>query len=487
LAVVEPCSTGLGGDAFALYYNAADGRVSALNGSGRSGAGHSMDAVYSAGFKEIPPRHGLAVTVPGACAAWCRLHEKFGRLDLAKILAPAIHLARKGFAVGPVTARLWSTEAALLQKSAGGSVFLTQGRTPATGERMTNAPLADLLESIGRMGMRALYEGDAASALVKTLKAEGGVLTESDLAAADAQWQQPCRTEYGGVQVHECPPNGQGIVALMALNTLQALPLESYGAPESASRLHAMIEALRLAFADGRKYICEPGKLPIPTDALLDKLYGVRRAAMLRPDTVIADIREGSPVASSDTVQFCVADRDGNACSMVNSVYMTFGSGIVVPELGIVLQNRGHNFVLEAEHPNCLAPQKRPYHTIIPCLTTNQDGTLHGVMGVMGGFMQPQGHVQILSAMLDDDCNPQQALDRLRFCIMPFADGSQVLFEEGVPESVLQELRQKGHSLEIVKGYARDIVGRGQIILKNSAGFWEAGSDGRADGLALGY
>lgn len=487
LAVVEPCSTGLGGDAFALYYNDADKHVSALNGSGRSGAGHSIEAVHAAGFSAIPARHGLAVTVPGACAAWCRLQEKFGRLELTDVLAPAVRLARQGFAVGPVTARLWGTEARLLQKSTGGAVLLKDGRAPRVGERLTNHPLAELLEAVGRKGKSAFYEGGAALSIVNTLKAAGGVLTEADLAQADAEWQQPCCTSYGGVTVHECPPNGQGLVALMALNTLEALPLSSRGGPMSAGRLHAMIEALRLAFADGRAYICDPDMLPLQPQRLLKKAYAAQRAETIHVASANVDVQAGSPHASSDTVQFCVTDKDGNACSMVNSVYMTFGSGIVVPELGVALQNRGHNFVLEEGHPNCLAPGKRPYHTIIPCLTTSIDGSLHGVMGVMGGFMQPQGHVQILSALLDDGCNPQQALDRLRFCIMPFDEGSKVMIEEGVSDSVLQELRAKGHELDVVSGYARDIVGRGQIILKNDSGFWEAGSDGRADGLALGF
>ncbi|MGX7950010.1 gamma-glutamyltransferase family protein [Oleidesulfovibrio alaskensis] len=487
LAVVEPCSTGLGGDAFALYYDSATQHVAALNGSGKSGGGHTPEAVFSAGYDAVPARHGLAVTVPGACAAWCELHRKYGRLDLAEVLAPAVRLARDGFAVGPITARLWATEEALLRGSEGGKSLLVRGRAPRAGERIRNHALARLLKNIARKGTAALYEGAAAAALADAVQAAGGVLTADDMSRCRAQWQTPASTVYGGVRVHECPPNGQGLVALSALNILAALSDKIKGAPVSAERLHCMIESLRLGFADGAAYIADPDFSAVPADGLLSGEYAAARAALIDSGRALPQAVCGVPQSSSDTVQFCVTDRDGNACSMVNSIYMTFGSGVVVPSLGMALQNRGHNFVLRQDHPNCLAPYKRPYHTIIPCLTTHENGELHGVMGVMGGFMQPQGHVQILSALLDDGCNPQQALDRLRFCIQPDGAASVVALEEGMDAVLADSLKARGHDVRPVSGYARDLFGRGQIILRQPNGFWEAGSDGRADGLALGF
>ncbi len=484
LAVVEPCSTGLGGDAFALCHDAATGSVHALNGSGRSGAALTPEHIHALGFESIPQHHGIAVTVPGACAAWCTLHERFGALDLQRVLAPAVRLAREGFTVGPVTSELWSRAEALHAHAhaQGAHPFLIEGRAPLPGMRMRNPDLAALLETIGRHGMPAFYEGPTAERICTAVQAAGGILCPEDLAVCRADWSAPLSLSYRGITVHECPPNGQGLVALSALGILAHTDHTDYP-PFSPERLHRQIEALRLAFADARRYICDPEHAELDWKDLLDAEYLAGRSRRIQADRRNAAIMHGTPETSSDTVQFCTVDRDGNAVSMVNSVYTNFGSGIVPANTGLVLQNRGSNFSLVPEHPNCAGPGKRPYHTIIPCMTTHADGRLHAALGVMGGFMQPQGHVQVLSALLDDGCDPQTALDRLRFCIGP--DGS-VALEEGIAEETVNALLSLRHSVHVVQGYARSLFGRGQIILAGGDGMYVAGSDGRADGCAFG-
>ncbi len=484
LAVVEPCSTGPGGDAFALWHDAATGSVHALNGSGRSPAALTLDTVRATlgdDCNAIPPRHGLAVTVPGACAAWCALHNRFGKLDMAQILAPAIRLARTGYAVGPVTAELWTQHEALRAHHAH-SILLPQDRAPLPGERIRNPDIATVLERLARYGMQGFYEGEFAERMVTAVQRAGGVLTGEDLAGCRADWETPLSVEYGGVTVHECPPNGQGLVALNALGILRHTDHAQF-APLSPERLHRQIEALRLAFADAHRYICDPAHADIRWEHLLNDAYCAQRATRILPRHRNAAIMHGAPENGSDTVQFCVADQDGNAVSMVNSVYMNFGSGIVPDGLGFALQNRGCNFSLVPEHPNCAGPVKRPYHTIIPCMTTLPDGSLHAALGVMGGFMQPQGHVQVLSALLDDHCDPQSALDRLRFCIE--ADGS-VAVEEGMDTVTQEGLYALRQPIRELRSYERKLFGRGQILLRNMSGFYEGASDPRADGCAFG-
>lgn len=487
LAVIEPCSTGLGGDGFALLYDGKTHAVSAVNGSGRSGRKHTLEQVHDFLGDEaesIPSHHGLAVTVPGVCAMWCDMHARMGTLPLKEILAPAIRLAREGHIVGPVTSELWVEGTDLLRTSPNGRLLLQGSKPPFAGTVMKNPVLAKVLESIAVQGAKALYEGALTAHMVAAVTAAGGVLTEEDFSVGmgATTWSAPLSLEYGGVTVHECPPNGQGIVALQALGILKHAPVQTH-APASAERLHWQIEALRLAFADARRFVCEPRQAEFEWSQLLKQPYLAGRAARITPDKRMTAVLHGTPHDDCDTVQFCVIDKDGNAVSMVTSIYGTFGSGIIPDNCGFAMQSRGSNFSLVPAHPNCIGPVKRPYHTIIPCLTTRSDGSLHGVMGVMGGFMQPQGHVQILSALLDDGCTAQEALDRLRFCIEP--DGT-VAIEAGFADSVLEELAAKHHQLMPVTGYERKLFGRGQIILRTTDGVLSAGSDPRADGCAFG-
>ncbi len=486
LSVTEPCSTGLGGDAFALYYEARSKSVFALNGSGRAPQDLTLDRALShARNGKLPARHPDAVTVPGACAAWCDLAERFGRLRLSDLLAPAVDLAENGFPVAPLTAQQWAESESLLRSAPGGSTFLINGRAPAAGQRFYNPDLAHTLREIAEGGQAAFYRGRAARQISAAVQAQGGCLSETDLARHRSEWVEPISTTYRGRRVWECPPNGQGLAALLALNILEEFDLASY-AWDHPQRLHWMLEAMRLAFLDAGAYIADPQAAPVSVSALLDKAYAARRRSLILMDRVNPALSDGKPLESSGTVYFCVVDGEGNACSFVNSNYMGFGTAIVPDGCGFSLQNRGLNFSLQPGHPNVLAPGKRPYHTIIPALATREeDHSLFAALGVMGGFMQPQGHVQVLTALVDDCLDPQAALDRPRWCIDPFTPGRADV-EDGLPEVSLADLISRGHTLQRITGLARQNFGRGQIILRDPAsGVLCAGSDPRADGLAV--
>ncbi|MBI9109711.1 gamma-glutamyltransferase [Maridesulfovibrio ferrireducens] len=493
LAVLEPCSTGLGGDAFALFYNGANNKVSALNGSGKSPREMTLKKIHDMGIKNsLPTRHALTVNVPGACAMWCDMVDRFGSLPLSKIFAPAIRHAEEGFPVSSVTASLWKDgEEEVLTKSPGGMTLLLNGKAPKAGEIMNNPALGGLLRQLSshtpQEAKKLFYTGEIAKKIVKSVRDNGGMLSTEDMASHESLWGESIKTDYRGYEVHECPPNGQGLAALLALNTLENIDLAGKDSPYSAERLHYQIEAMRLGFADVRQHIADPHVYKTPLNALLSKKYGAKRAEEIHSGKANPDAKHGVPVNSSDTVYFNVVDKDGNGCSMVNSVYMNFGTGIVPKGLGFSLQNRGHNFSLDPAHPNVLAPGKRTYHTIIPGICLRKNGSLHSVFGVMGGFMQPQGHLQVISAMLDDAADPQEALNRLRFCIEPGEAGGKVCVEEGFPAETLNQLSQMGHEIEVRKGYKRVLFGRGQIISRDeTTGTLCAGCDPRSDGTANG-
>ena len=488
LNVTEPTSTGLGGDCFALFYDGASRQVSALNGSGRAPAALTLERLQKEGFGgRLPPYHPYTVTVPGACAGWCDMVEQHGRLALETILAPAIRLAEEGFPVAPLTAYAWERGAERqLRHAAGGQELTIEGRAPRAGEIFRNPGLARTLRTIAGGGKEAFYRGKIAAAIAATVQAAGGCLAEADLAAHASTWEQPVSTTYRGLRVWECPPNGQGLAALLGLNILEGFDLSALP-PLSAERLHLEIEAMRLAFADARWYVADPTFSPAPLAELLSKGYAATRRRLIQPGRASLDRLSGSPVAGSDTVYFSVVDGEGNACSFINSNYMGFGTGIVPRGWGFSLQNRGHNFSLEAGHPNSLAPRKRPYHTIIPALATREhDGSLFASFGVMGGFMQPQGHLQVTVALADDALDPQSALDRPRFCIDEGEAGGAVALEKGISVPVMARLAEMGHPLLPVSGQGRALFGRGQIILRDAEnGVLWGGSDPRADGCVM--
>ena len=491
LNVTEPTSTGLGGDCFAIWYDAQTKSVQGLNGSGRAPAALNPSS--------IPPshRHGDSfhptsvhtVTIPGAAAGWVDCIAKWGSLPLSDVLQPAITLATDGFPVQPITAHSWAQQVPLLQRHRGGAQLLIDGaRAPRAGEVFRNPNLARTLRRLAEQGRDGFYKGEVGKAIIEVLKGEGGLHTQEDLDKHVSTFPTPITVRYKGVDVWEIPPSGQGLTALLALNILDQLdpPLSSHSI-HSPDHLHLLIEALRLAFADTRWYIADSDHTHVPVDALLSPHYARQRAALIDRSKATIDHRQGSPVIGTDTVSFCAVDAQGNACSFINSNYMGFGSGYVPEGCGFSLQNRGAGFSLAEGHPNVLKGGKRPYHTIIPGMAT-VGGELWGPFSVMGGFMQPQGHVQVLTGMLDYGLDPQSVLDLGRFCIETGQAGGHVCVEEGLGvDSVVAELKRRGHDVRVMKSWDRAVFGRGQIIRKDAHGVLWCGSDGRADGCAAGY
>ena len=483
LNVTEPTSTGIGGDCFALFYDGKE--VKGLNGSGRSPKGLSLDYLDEKGISSLEPFSVHTVTVPGAAAGWVDTVEKFGTMEIKDVLAPAIRLAEEGFPVAPLTSRAWRRGAERqLKRWPHADEMLIDGRGPNAGEIMRNPTLAKTFREVAENGKDGFYKGRIAEKIVAILGKYGGTMTLEDLAAHRSTFEAPISTNYRGIEVFEIAPNGQGITALIGLNILEGFDVEDmvHSSPE---HLHTLIETMRLSFADTRWYVADPAVVDVPIEGLLNKEYAKKRRELLNPDRATVDVQRGSPFTSSDTVYFSVADADGNACSFINSNYMGFGTGIIPEGCGFTLQNRGHNFSLERGHPNMLEPNKRPYHTIIPGMAT-RDGELYSSFGVMGGFMQPQGHMQVISNMVDFRMNPQQALDAPRFCIGDGMSNGRVNLEEGISVKTMSKLSQMGHNVIPTAGFARTIFGRGQIINRVDD-VWEAGSDPRADGQAIGY
>ncbi len=499
LNVTEPTSTGIGGDMFALYFDSKTGQVTALNGSGRASSALTLDRLKREGLlaESLPPFHPYTVTVPGACAGWCDLIEKHGSLSLTEILAPAIRLAEEGFPVAPITSHFWERGVIRqLSSSLNGHEMTIDGRAPRAGEIFRNLGLAKTFKVVAEKKAEGFYQGQIAESIVGAVKEAGGSfgISLDDLASHVSTWETPISVDYRGLRVYECPPNGQGITALIALNILEGFDLAGLDSL-SPEKMHLMIEAMRLAFVDARWYVSDPAFSKIPVNELLSKEYADERRKLINTQHATLDISRGTPVASSNTVYLSVVDGFGNACSFINSNYMGFGTGIVPKGWGFTLQNRGHNFSLDPHHPNALAPRKRPYHTIIPAMVTRaersagaveaQGETLYASYGVMGGFMQPQGHVQVLSALADAGLDPQSALDLPRFCIDVDEAGGRVAIEEGMPAKTTKALKAMGHPLYKVKGYERALFGRGQVILRDEeSGVLCGGSDLRADGCA---
>ncbi|MBI5823762.1 MAG: gamma-glutamyltransferase family protein [Chloroflexi bacterium] len=503
LNVTEPTSTGIGGDMFALYFDSRTKGVTALNGSGRAPSALTIDRLKSEGLfaESLPPFHAHTVTVPGACAGWCDLIEKHGSRSMSEILAPAIRLADEGFPVAPLTSYFWSRGADRQLKSAlNGSELTIDGRAPKAGEIFRNPGLAKTLSVVAEKNAEGFYQGQIAESIVGVIKEAGGCLSADDLASHVSTWETPLSVGYRGLRVYECPPNGQGITALIALNLLEGFDLAKLDSL-SPEKMHLMIEAMRLAFADAKWYVSDPAFSKIPMDELLSKEYANERRKLINMQHATLDFLRGTPVSSSNTVYLSVVDGFGNACSFINSNYMGFGTGMAPKGWGFTLQNRGHNFNLDENHPNALAPRKRPYHTIIPAMVTRPivraersasaveaqviGESLYASYGVMGGFMQPQGHVQVLSALADNGHDPQSALDLPRFCIDVDEAGGRVAIEEGTPKETMDALQKMGHPLYEVSGYERALFGRGQVILRDDkSGVLCAGSDMRADGCA---
>ena len=487
LNMAEPTSTGIGGDCFCLFYDAEKRTVKGVNGSGRSPAGLSIDYLRDHGVDGALPRFSVhTVTVPGAAAGWVDTIETFGTLTMEQVLAPAIRLGEEGFPVSPITARAWNRGIPQLRNGPHSEELLIDGHAPAAGELMRNANLARTFREVATHGKGGFYTGRVAEELVRVLADMGGTMTLDDLKSHHSTFPDPISTNYKGLDVHEIPPNGQGITALIALNILEEYDFTDvpHG---SVEHMHTLIEAIRLAFADTRWYVADPDVVHVPIKELISKRYAAERRKLLDPARASVDVERGSPVAGSDTVYFCTVDGDGNACSFINSNYAGFGTGIIPRGCGFTLQNRGYGFSLDPAHPNRLQPSKRPYHTIIPGMAT-MDGDLYAPFGVMGGFMQPQGHAQVIVNMVDYGMNPQEALDAPRFCISDGTSGGKVSIEDAVGVEVMSELAAMGHEVVPAYGWRRGGFGRGQIIHRNpESGVLTAGSDPRADGCAIGW
>ncbi|CAK8675222.1 glutathione hydrolase-like YwrD proenzyme [Clavelina lepadiformis] len=510
LSVVEPYSTGLGGDMFCLYYDGKSSTIQGINGSGASPKKMTIDHLQELGFSEfnkMSERSVHCVTVPGACAGWVDCHANFGSgiLDLKDLLTPAISLAKDGFAVpGPITAKEWEEMVAHLIGNKYGEELLvkdsTSGelRAPEMGEVFKNPGLANVLQSIADKGKDGFYKGWVAKSIVDIIKHHGGILDHEDLEEHFTDFVEPISVEYKGLRLWEIPPNSQGIVALEVLNILKNFNLEEM-AHNSADYLHLLIEAVRLSFADSLQHCADMNHCHVPIEKLLNDDYGKMQAqAINKTKSMVIPVLDDPPDGRGDTVYFTTADKEGNFCSFINSTYMKFGTGIVPEGCGFALQNRGWNFSLKPGHPNVVAPKKRPYHTIIPAMVTDaKTGKLVLSFGVMGGFMQPQGHVQVLLNMKLFGMDPQQALDAPRFLVGSGHGGAQgaVSLEEGIPECVCSSLISRGHNIVgPVRGYNRARFGRGQVIAKTK--IWStdettdvlwAGSDPRSDGSAVGY
>jgi gamma-glutamyltranspeptidase/glutathione hydrolase len=472
LTVVEPVSNGIGSDAFAIVW---DGRqLHGLNASGRSPAAWAPEYF---GDNGVPLLGWNSVTVPGAVSAWVELHGKFGRLSFDRLFEPAISYARNGFLLSPTIADQWAAQVPLFESQPGfAEAFMPGGRPPYPGELVRLPDHAVTLEAIAATQGETFYRGELAAKLEAHSSANGGAMRAGDLAAHRADWVGTISGDYHGYTVHEIPPNGQGIVALIALGILEQFDMAALPV-DSADSVHMQIEAVKLAFADAQAYVSDIEHMAVSPESLLDKDYLRERATLIDRDWA-RPASAGTP--RGGTVYLTAADASGIMVSMIQSNYMGFGSGVVVPGTGIALQNRGADFAVQQGHPNRVGPGKRPYHTIIPGFLT-KDGAPVMSFGVMGGPMQPQGHVQVVGRIVDHGQNPQAACDGPRF---RWAHGLQVCCEPGFPPSTLDELQRRGHQLVTTDDYNQ--FGSCQAIWRLDHGYL-AVSDPRRDGQAAGF
>ena len=493
LGLMEPTGSGIGGDFFAIVWDPKTQKLHGYNGSGRSPRALSLKWFQDQGYTDIPPHGPLPVTVPGAVDGWFALHERFGRLTMARNLAPAVAYARKGHPVHEVIAYYWDRSVPVLSKWPGFTEqFTIQGRAPRKGEMWRNPNLANTLETIGRDGRDAFYKGDIARTIDAYFKANGGFLRYEDLAAHTGEWVDPVSTNYRGVDVWELPPNGQGIAALQILNILEGydFPNIPFG---SAEHVHLFTEAKKLAFADRARYYADPAFHPAPVQWLISKDYAAQRRALINPDRAAKAVDAGRRLNQGDTIYLTVADKDGMMVSLIQSNYRGMGSGMAAPGLGFIFQDRGEQFVLKAGHPNSFEPGKRPFHTIIPAFLT-KGGKPWVSFGLMGGAMQPQGHAQIVMNLVDFGMNLQEAGDAPRIQhdgsiepagqVLAMGDGGVLNLETGFSYETIRALMRKGHTVEFADGP----YGGYQAIMRDHAnGVYVGASESRKDGQAAGY
>lgn len=481
MVVLEPTSNGFGSDAFAQVW--MDGKLYGLNASGLSPALLTYEAVQAAGYQTMPKYGWTPVTVPGAVAGWQALHDRFGQLSLDEIFAPAVRYAEEGYVVTPIISRMWRGDWDNYEKSLPESlfeewkkVFAPNGHTPRAGEIWSSQLHADTFRELAATNCESLYRGRLADVIDEYSRKTGGYLRKEDLEACHAEWVEPISTSYRGYDIWEIPPNGHGIVVLMALNMMEHMQFD--GGHDSEDVVHRQLEAMKLAFADGQKYVADPKYMKLTVEQMLSKNYAGIRAAGIGQKAQAPQY--GDP-ASGGTIYLCTADGDGNMVSFIQSNYCNFGSGIVVPGTGIALQNRGFNFYMDPDSPNCVGPCKKTYHTIIPGFLT-KDGQAVGPFGVMGAFMQPQGHVQVMMNMIDFGMNPQEALDAPRW---QWTGGMNIEIEQGYPSDMADKLKHRGHQVKV----ATDSIdfGRGQIIFRDENGILAGATEPRTDGAVAAW
>lgn len=493
LGVVEPMSCGIGGDLFSICWSAADGKLSGLNASGRSPQTATLEEFERRGLTEIPTYGPLSWSIPGCVAGWHDLHAKHGKLPWAKLFEPAIRLAEEGFPVAPVIAGYWKgSEAKLRETPEARDTFLINNAAPREGDLFRNPRLAATYRKIAEQGASVFYQGEVAQEIDRYSQTlDGGLLRLADLKAHTNEWIDPVSTNYRGYDIWELPPNGQGIAALQMLNLIEPHDVRSLGWG-SPAWTHLFVEAKKLAFADRAKFYADMRMANVPLQSLISKEYAAQRAKLFNPERALTDVPAGDPkLVHGDTIYLCVVDKDRNCCSLIQSNYFGFGSQLMAGDLGFAMQNRGALFALDENHLNGLAPGKRPFHTIIPAMVTKQ-GKPQFVFGVMGGDMQPQGHVQVLTNWIDFGMNIQMAGDAARIrhdgsatpTGEPEAAGGGVVFvESGIPAASVKALQDKGHDIDRGGSFG----GYQGILIDWERGVLQGASEARKDGAALGY
>jgi gamma-glutamyltranspeptidase/glutathione hydrolase len=483
LGVVEPESCGIGGDLFAIEWDAKTGKLAAINASGWAPAALNIDVLKALGDKTMPQEGIHSVTVPGAVDGWAKLHQRFGKLPWKDLFQPAIYFAEHGYPVTEIIAEAWNVQRGKLARNPNAArIFLPRGAAPKTGEIFRNPEMAKALRLIADRGPDAFYRGPIAHAVLATSERLGGKMSAADLSEFSSEWVEPISTDYRGWRVYELPPNGQGIAALEMLNMLSLYPLGSY-APRGVEELHTQIEAQKLAYADLHRYVADPRFSKVPVEGMLSMDYARERATHIDPAKAHCAVPPGNPLAvHGDTIYLSAVDRDGNIVSLIQSVYARFGSGVGVDNYGFILQNRGGLFELDPDHPNALAPRKRPFHTIIPAFM--EKGDIHIGFGIMGGLNQAQAHAQFVSNIVDHGMNIQAALEAPRFNKLTFG-GCDVTVENRISKEVRDGLAAKGHQVKVAGDFA-DTMGGGQAVIHNSAtGTNYAASSPRKDGAAV--
>jgi gamma-glutamyltranspeptidase/glutathione hydrolase len=476
-SVVEPQSTGIGGDCFCLYSKGGALPV-ALNGSGRAPKAASAQWFAERQIRQISTQTAHAVTLPGAVDAWCELNERFGSKPLADLLEPAAQAAGEGYVVTPRVAWDWERNAWKLQDPYTAKVMLPDGKAPVVGDRMRNPALAATLRKIGREGRSGFYEGSVMGDILNRLKELGGLHEEEDFDAQRCEWVEPIHASYRGYDVYECPPNGQGLAALMILRQLEGFDMGG-GSLSEADRIHLFAEATKSAYYVRDEHIADPAQAEVDVAYFLSDAWVKETRAKIRMDRAMPGPEWNGGTEHTDTVYLCAVDRDGNAVSFINSLFSSFGTGIMAPESGVLLHNRGTSFRTDPKHPNAIAPHKRPFHTIIPAMLA-KNGRAVMPYGVMGGQYQAVGHAHIAHQMLDRHLDPQQAAEAPR----SFAFRGRLRVESTIAEPIVADLARRGHEIDVMKV---PVGGCQAIWMDYERGVLIAGSEPRKDGLALGY